>query len=86
MFFENYYVIDLIMLDWFGLFGCCCYGLYVFDVDNDCMIMIEVLYMVFVIGGVGKVYLYMMNFDIVIGDGIVMVWCVGCCVLNMEFI
>lgn len=50
--------------------------------------MVEICYVkvvVLVIGGVLKVYQYIINLDIFFGDGIVMVWCVGCWVVNFEF-
>lgn len=82
---ENYNVIDLISDKSLGKKGKYIYGLYVWNCEEKKVEIILVKFVVFVIGGVSKVYLYIFNFDVLSGDGIVMVWCVGCWVVNMEF-
>lgn len=49
------------------------------------MIVFVVLFIVLVCGGVGYLFLSMMNFVVSMGDGIVMATRAGVAVVNMEF-
>lgn len=85
MVFERYNVLDLIIEDKIGGDVNKVVGVYVWNCNVEYVEMICVKFVVLVIGGVFKVYQYIFNFDVFFGDGIVMVWCVGCCVVNLEF-
>ena len=63
-----------------------CYGIYVLDIDKDCVMTLPARAVVLASGGVGKVYRYTTNPDTSTGDGIAMAWRAGCRIGNMEFI
>ena len=63
-----------------------CYGIYVLDIDKDCVMTLPARAVVLASGGVGKVYRYTTNPETSTGDGIAMAWRAGCRVGNMEFI
>jgi L-aspartate oxidase len=62
-----------------------CRGLYVFDVERDCVDVFEAGAVVLASGGASKAYLYTTNPDGASGDGIAMAWRAGCRVANLEF-
>lgn len=43
-------------------------------------------YMVLVLGGIGGLYVFIFNDEMIIGDGFVMVYCVGGEFVDLEFI
>lgn len=54
--------------------------------ESGWFIVFEVLVVVFVIGGIGKLFKVIFNFWEYIGDGYVLVLWVGVMLINMEFV
>ena len=71
--------VDLIVQD--GV----CRGIYVLDLERDCVDLFEAGAVVLASGGASKAYLYTSNPDGASGDGIAMAWRAGCRVANLEF-
>ncbi|MFH1489256.1 MAG: L-aspartate oxidase [Pseudomonadota bacterium] len=92
-FYENHVAIDLITKTKLIKRGMLtsetretCWGAYVLDVDNECVITFLAHITVLASGGAGKVYLYTSNPDIASGDGVAMGYRAGVKVANMEFV
>jgi L-aspartate oxidase len=62
-----------------------CRGIYVLDLERDCVDLFEAGAVVLASGGASKAYLYTSNPDGASGDGIAMAWRAGCRVANLEF-
>lgn len=65
--------------------GNVCRGIYVLDLERDCVDLFEAGAVVLASGGASKAYLYTSNPDGASGDGIAMAWRAGCRVANLEF-
>ncbi len=63
-----------------------CWGAYVFDVEENCVITFLSRVTVLSTGGAGKVYRYTSNPDIASGDGVAVGYRAGARVANMEFV
>ncbi|MEE4110509.1 MAG: L-aspartate oxidase [Halieaceae bacterium] len=62
-----------------------CRGIYVLDLERDCVDLFGAGAVVLASGGASKAYLYTSNPDGASGDGIAMAWRAGCRVANLEF-
>jgi len=83
---ENCMAIDLIVSRRLGLLQeNQCFGAYVLDEANDCVLTILAKNTFLATGGAGKVYLYTTNPDVAIGDGIAMGYRAYATISNMEF-
>lgn len=63
-----------------------CWGAYVFDADNNRVVVFVARVTVVSTGGAGKVYCYTSNPDIATGDGVALGYRAGVKVANMEFV
>ena len=83
---ENSMAIDLIVSRRLGLLQeNQCFGAYVLDEKNDCVLTVLAKNTFLATGGAGKVYLYTTNPDVAIGDGLAMGYRAYATISNMEF-
>ncbi len=63
-----------------------CLGMYVYDIQSDCVRTIACKGTFIATGGLGKVFMYTTNADIATGDGFAMCHRAGLPLVNMEFV
>lgn len=80
MCYDEWFVMMLLVDD-----GRVC-GLVVIELVIGCIEMIFVDVVILCIGGCGWVFLFIINVNIKIGDGMVFVFCVGVFLKDMEFV
>ncbi len=83
--FEDYTVIDLLLVENSNGDGQCCGGAYVLEKPGR-VVAYRAKVTTVCTGGCGKVYLYTSNPDISTGDGVAMAYRAGAKVANMEFV
>lgn len=63
-----------------------CFGAYVFDEQNSCVLPFQAKFIMLASGGASRVYLHSTNPEIATGDGVAMAYRAGVRIANMEFV